>query len=86
MSEMFQNFNMVFTKMINEFKPLYAIAWYDMDTFMGLTGIVADNYNEIKEIYDEKYTWKPNQMGVTEYNYRIVEISMKEVEENEKNN
>ena len=51
MSEMFQNFNMVFTKMIIEYKPLYAIAWYDMDTFMGLTGIVADNYNEIKEIY-----------------------------------
>ena len=83
MSEMFQNFNMIFTKMVNEFKPLYAIAWYDMDIFMGLTGIVGDNYDEIKKIYDEKYAWKSGQIGVTEYNYRIVEISMKEVEEDE---
>lgn len=80
MSEIFKNFNMVFTKMINEFKPLYAIAFYDMYTFKSLTGEVSDNYDELKKIYDEKYAWKPNQIGITEYNYRIVEISMKEVE------
>ena len=77
----FDIFNKFFSKMINEYKPLYAIAWYDMYTFMGLTGIVSDNYDEIKEIYDEKYAWKPNQIGVTEYSYRIVEIEMNEVVE-----
>ncbi len=79
-SEMFKNFNDVFVKIINKYKPLYMIAYYDMYNMMSLTGIVSDNYEEIKKIYDEKYAWKPNQMGVTEYHYEIVKINVEIME------
>ena len=81
MNRLFNCFNSMFTKIINEFKPLYAIAFYEMDVFKGLTGIVGDNYEEIKKLYDEKYTWKAGQIGVTEYHYKIVKIEMNEVQQ-----
>ncbi len=76
-------FNLILRKISESFKnckKLYVIAFYDMYDFQSITGDISDSYEEIKKIYNEKYTWKPNQMGVTEYNYRIIEISMKEVE------
>lgn len=78
MSQMFVMFNTVFAKMVNEYKPLYAIAWYDLTGFKGLTGIVADNYDEIKEVYDEKYS---GGFGVTEYSYKIVKINMEDIKD-----
>lgn len=75
-------FNVILRKISESFKnceKLYVIAFYDMYNFQSITGDISDSYEEIKKIYDEKYAWKPNQIGVTEYNYRIVEISMKEV-------
>lgn len=80
MSEIFKNFNDVFVRIINKYKPLYMIAYYDMYNMMSLTGIVSDDYEEIKKIYDEKYAWKPNQMGVTEYHYEIVKINVEVME------
>jgi hypothetical protein len=64
--------------MVNDYKPLYAIAFCEMYDFKSLTGIVGDNYDEIKKIYDEKYAWKRNEIGVTEYNYRIIKIDIKD--------
>jgi len=75
----FDNFNKYFSKMVNDYKPLYAIAFYEMYDFKSLTGIVGDNYDEIKKIYDEKYAWKRDEIGVTEYNYRIIKIDIKDV-------
>ena len=77
------SFNDVFSKMVNGYKPLYAIAFYDMYSFQSLTGEVSDNYDELKKIYDEKYAWKPNQIGVTEYHYEIIVITTKIVNESE---
>lgn len=76
MSEIFDNFNKVFVKVANEYKPLYMIAFYDMFELKSLTGDVSDNYSEIKSIYDEKYAWKPGQIGVTEYHYEIIKINV----------
>lgn len=79
----FNSFNDIFSKMINGYKPLYAIAFYDMCTFQSLTGEVSDNYDELKKIYDEKYAWKPNQIGVTEYHYEIIVITTKIINKSE---
>lgn len=75
-------FNVILRKISESFKnceKLYVIAFYNMYNFQSITGDISDSYEEIKKIYDEKYAWKPNQIGVTEYHYEIVEISMKEV-------
>ena len=74
--DMFIGFNIIFRKMVNNFKPLYAIAYYWLGEFEGLTGDVADNYEELKKIYDEKYAWKPGYFGVTEQHYEIIEIEI----------
>jgi hypothetical protein len=83
LEEKLNSFNDIFSKMVNDYKPLYAIAFYDMCTFKSLTGEVSDNYDELKKIYDEKYAWKPNQIGVTEYHYEIITITIKNTNQNE---
>jgi len=81
MSSDFEKFNMYLKRINEQFKgkrPLYAIAFYDMFDFKYITGEISDNIEEIKKIYDEKYAWKPNQVGVTEYHFEIVEVNFKQ--------
>lgn len=81
MNSDFEKFNMYLKRINEQFKgkrPLYAIAFYDMYDFKYITGEISDNIEEIKKIYDEKYAWKPNQVGVTEYHFEIVEVNFKQ--------
>lgn len=81
MNSDFEKFNMYLKRINEQFKgkrPLYAIAFYDMYDFKYITGEISDNIEEIKKIYDEKYSWKPNQVGVTEYHFEIVEVNFKQ--------
>ena len=75
------DFNLVFSEIVNTFKPLYAIALYDMCDLMSIK-IVGDDLEELKEKYEKDYAWKKNEMGVTEYHYEIIKISV-EVIKNE---
>lgn len=82
MNDAFRMFNLILKKTNEQFKgakKLYVIAFYDMFDFQSITGEISDNLDEIKKIYNEKYAWKKGQIGITEYNYRIIEINLKEV-------
>lgn len=68
-------FNSVFSKIVNTFKPLYAIAFYDMYELKSLE-VVGDNLKELKERYQKDYAWKKNEIGVTEYHHEIIKINI----------
>lgn len=89
MNSDFEKFNIYLKNINKQFKgkrPLYVIAFYDMYDFKYITGEISDNIEEIKKIYDEKYAWKPNQVGVTEYHFEIVEVNFKQYSEGAKLN
>lgn len=78
--EIFNQYLKSLGKLYKDATILYVIAWYNLSEFIGITQYISDNYEEIKKIYDDNYAWKPNQVGVTEYSYKIIEIDLKEVE------
>jgi hypothetical protein len=72
-------FNSVFSQIVNKYKPLYAIAFYDMYELKSLE-VVGDNLEELKERYKKDYAWKKNEIGVTEYHYEIIKINIEALE------
>ncbi len=59
-------------------KKFYLIAWYEMGQLRSFVKI-GDDKEEIIKIFDDKYMWKPNAMGVTEYSYQLLECTAKEI-------
>lgn len=59
-------------------KPFYLIAKYDLGRLVGFVKI-GDNKEEIMKLFDERYMWKPNTLGVTEESYQLLECNAKEI-------
>lgn len=57
-------------------KTFYLIAWYEMGKLCGFIK-VGDDKEEITKLFEDKYMWKPNTMGVTEYSYQLLECNAK---------
>lgn len=53
---------------INYNKPFYLIAKYWLGNLQGFIKI-GDDKEEIMKIFDERYVWKPETLGVTEESY-----------------
>lgn len=59
-------------------KPFYLIAKYNLGQLEGFVKI-GDDKEEIMKIFDERYMWKPNTLGVTEDSYQLLECTAKEI-------
>lgn len=59
-------------------KTFYLIAWYEMGQLRSFVKI-GDDKEEIIKLFEDKYMWKPNTMGVTEYSYQLLEVNAKEI-------
>lgn len=59
-------------------KTFYLIAWYEMRKLRSFIKI-GDDKEEITKIFEEKYMWKPNVLGVTEYSYQLLECTATEL-------
>lgn len=59
-------------------KTFYLIAWYEMGQLRGFVKI-GDDKEEITKLFEDRYMWKPNTMGVTEYSYQLLECTAKEI-------
>ena len=70
-----RDFDIIFSHIVNTYKPLYAIALYDMYDLKSLK-VVGDDLEELKERYEKDYAWKKNEIGVTEYHYEIIKINI----------
>lgn len=56
----------------------YLIAKYWLGHLEGFVKI-GDNKEEIVKLFEEKYMWKPNTLGVTEESYQLLEVNAKEI-------
>ncbi len=68
---------MIMTRKVFE-KTFYLIAKYDLSGLIGFVKI-GDDKEEIMKIFDERYMWYPNTLGVTEYSYQLLECTAKEI-------
>lgn len=59
-------------------KTFYLIAWYEMGQLRGFVKI-GDDKEEITKLFEDKYVWKPNTMGITEYSHQLLEVNAKEI-------
>jgi len=59
-------------------KPFYLIAKYELSRLVGFVKI-GDDKEEIMRLFDERYMWKPNTLGVTEESYQSLECNAKEI-------
>ncbi len=57
-------------------RPFYLIAKYDLSGLVGFIKI-GDDKEEIMKIFDERYMWKPNTLGITENSYELLECNAK---------
>lgn len=61
---------------INLNKTFYLIAKYWLGDLEGFIKI-GDDKEEITKLFEEKYMWKPNTLGVTEESYELLEVNAK---------
>lgn len=61
---------------INYDKPFYLIAEYWLGDLRGFIKL-GDDKEEIKKIFEERYMWKSNTLGITEASYRLLEVNAK---------
>lgn len=59
-------------------KPFYLIVKYDLSGLVGFVKI-GDDKEEIMKIFDERYMWKSNTLGITEESYQLLECNAKEI-------
>ena len=57
-------------------KTFYLIAKYWLGELEGFIKI-GDNKEEIMKLFEEKYMWKSNTIGVTEESYDLLEVNAK---------
>lgn len=57
-------------------KPFYLIAEYWLGDLIGFIKI-GDNKEEIMKLFEERYMWKPNTLGITEQSYDLLEVNAK---------
>ena len=62
--------------MIDLDKTFYLIAEYWLGDLRGFIKI-SDNKEEIMKIFEEKYMWKPNTIGITEQSHKLLEVNGK---------
>lgn len=61
---------------LNLDKPFYLIAEYWLGDIQGFVKL-GDDRKEIEKIFQEKYAWKPNTLGVTEQSFELLELKGK---------
>ena len=59
-------------------KPFYLIAKYWLGQLKGFIKI-GDNEEEITKLFEEKYMWKENTIGITEQSYQLLKVSATEL-------
>lgn len=57
-------------------KTFYLIAKYWLGQLQGFIKI-GDNKEEITKLFEERYMWKPNTIGITEESYDLLEVNAK---------
>lgn len=57
-------------------KTFYLIAHYWLGVLQGFIKI-GDDKEEIMKLFEEKYMWKSNTIGVTEESYDLLEVNAK---------
>ena len=65
---------------------IFAIARYWLGHFENIeifSNMGEEDLPELKKIYEEKYKWKPGQIGITEQSFKLIEISGKVIEEDD---
>ena len=68
---------MIMTKKDLE-KTFYLIAKYWLGQLEGFIKI-GDDKEEITKLFEEKYMWKENTLGVTEASYQLLEVRATEI-------
>ncbi len=63
---------------INLNKTFYLIAEYWLGDLRGFIKI-GDDKEEIMKLFEEKYMWKPNTIGITEQSHKLLEVNAKEI-------
>lgn len=69
-----------------ESQPIYAIVRYWCGCFDGIEVYSTEgdkDLNEMRKIYNEKYKWKPGQIGITEQCFKLVELTFNVVEQDD---
>lgn len=59
-------------------KTFYLIASYWLGDFRGFIKI-GDDKEEITKLFEERYMWKENTIGITEESHRLLEVNAKEI-------
>ena len=59
-------------------KTFYLIAKYWLGRLEGFIKI-GDDKEEIMKLFEEKYMWKENTIGVTEESYQLLEVNAIEI-------
>lgn len=59
-------------------KTFYLIAKYNLSGLEGFIKI-GDDKEEITKLFEEKYTWKAGDWGVTEESYQLLECNAVEL-------
>lgn len=57
-------------------KTFYLIARYWLGDLQGFIKI-GDNKEEIMKLFENRYVWKPDSLGVTEERYKLLEVNAK---------
>lgn len=57
-------------------KTFYLIARYWLGDLQGFIKI-GDDKEEIMKLFEERYMWKPNTLGITEESYDLLEVNAK---------
>ena len=55
-------------------KTFYLIAKYWLGDLQGFIKI-GDDKEEIIRLFEEKYMWKPNMLGITEESYKLLAVN-----------
>lgn len=59
-------------------KKFYLIAEYWLGNLQGFIKI-GDNKEEMVKLFEDKYMWKENTLGITEQSYQLLEVNAKEI-------
>lgn len=59
-------------------KTFYLIAKYWLGELEGFVKI-GDDKEEITKLFEERYMWRENTLGVTEASYQLLEVNAKEL-------
>ena len=55
-------------------KTFYLIAKYWLGELQGFIKI-GDNKEEITKLFEERYMWKPNTLGITEESHKLLAVN-----------